>query len=520
MMISLNKIIRPLTCSLFIVAALIFIISTANATTIGPYAYISNYNGNGGDNFVVIDTQTNTVISTVNVTSVAHFYGVAVSPDGTKVYMTENSGVSLLVINSTNQINATVNLGFLSTGVAVSPDGTKVYVANADDNSVSVIDAATNAVITKNVGGYPQGVAVSPDGTKIYVANTGSGSVSVINSTNQVNATIPLGGSTFGVAVSPDGTKVYVANADDNSVSVIDAATNAVITNVNVGGYPQGVAVSPDGNKIYVANYNDGTVSIINSTNQVSATVNVGGSPIGVAVSPDGTKVYVANAGGNYVSVIDAATNTVITNVPVYARPIALGEFIGPAFVVPTTGFTANRTSGVASLCVRFTDTSTGSPSGWEWDFGDVPFGTNNSTVPDPVHYYSAPGTYNVTLTTVNDNGTSTLQKTGYIVVSAPATFTPTPTTVGSIPPHESINMDYVNQTTPTVTPTPTPTPAEMPTPSPVPSATSTPTIMPTLTPTPSSQAFSMCWLVPLLAVIVVLIVSAYFYMRRGKKEG
>ena len=70
-------------------------------------------------------------------------------------------------------------------GVAVNPEGTKVYVANAGDSIVSVIDT-TNNTITANVsvGEFPYGVAVNPAGTKAYVANMGSNNVSVINTTS------------------------------------------------------------------------------------------------------------------------------------------------------------------------------------------------------------------------------------------------------------------------------------------------------------------------------------------------
>jgi len=41
----------------------------------------------------------------------------------------------------------TISVGTDPLGVAVTPDGSKVYVANQSDNTVSVIDTATNTVI-------------------------------------------------------------------------------------------------------------------------------------------------------------------------------------------------------------------------------------------------------------------------------------------------------------------------------------------------------------------------------------
>jgi len=50
-----------------------------------------------------------------------------------------------------------------------------------------------------------------------------------------------------------------------------------------------------------------------------------------------------------------------------------------------------------------FTNNSTGSVSTWQWNFGDASTGTSQS----PSHLYSAPGTYNVTLTATNFAGCS-----------------------------------------------------------------------------------------------------------------
>jgi YVTN family beta-propeller protein len=57
--------------------------------------------------------------------------------------------------------------------VAVTPDGSKVYVANSNSNTVSVIATASNAVVaTITVGAFAPGVAVTPDGSRVYVANS------------------------------------------------------------------------------------------------------------------------------------------------------------------------------------------------------------------------------------------------------------------------------------------------------------------------------------------------------------
>jgi len=116
------------------------------------------------------------------------------------------------VIDTTsNTVVATVGVGGSTLEVAITPDGTRVYVTNGNDNTVSVVDAASNTVVaTVRVGALPFGVAITPDGTRAYVTNSGVasvsglGSVSVIDTaSNIVVATVGVGAFAQGVAITP-----------------------------------------------------------------------------------------------------------------------------------------------------------------------------------------------------------------------------------------------------------------------------------------------------------------------------
>lgn len=98
---------------------------------------------------------------------------------------------------------------------------------------------------------------------------------------------------------------------------------------------------------------------------------------------------------------------------------------LGTSTTAPVASFTASPTSGTAPLNVAFTDTSTGSPTSWAWDFGDG----GTSTAQNPSHSYAAAGTYTAKLTATNSAGSSSATKT--ITVST-ATTTSGITTVGS----------------------------------------------------------------------------------------
>jgi YVTN family beta-propeller protein len=289
------------------------------------------------------------------------------SAHAVNAYITSLGGNTVSVINTAiNAVIATINVGTSSAGVAVAPDGSKVYIAT-DFGSVSVIDTTTNTVIGSPiaVGQNPFGVAVT-SASKDYVTNE-EGTVSVIDTaTNTVIATIPAGLNPTGVAVAPPartpglqnddlerrcrlhqddeqqtdeqehkkvvGSKVYVADSEGNSVVVIATATDTVIARIPVGRFPFGVAVTPDGCKVYVSNGNDATVSVIATATDtvIGSPIPVGRGPTAVAVTPNGRKVYVENFSDNTVSVIGTATNTVIATIPVDRDPDGLGLFIQP----------------------------------------------------------------------------------------------------------------------------------------------------------------------------------------------
>jgi PKD repeat protein len=62
--------------------------------------------------------------------------------------------------------------------------------------------------------------------------------------------------------------------------------------------------------------------------------------------------------------------------------------------------------SGVAPLTINFTDTSSVGNTSWLWLFGDG----NTSTDQNPLHTYTADGTYVVTLTATGPLGTLSFQ--------------------------------------------------------------------------------------------------------------
>ena len=93
---------------------------------------------------------------------------------------------------------------------------------------------------------------------------------------------------------------------------------------------------------------------------------------------------------------------------------------------VPDAAFTAEPTFGESPLQVFFTDESTNVPTSWYWDFGDG----NTTTAHSPVHIYTDPGVYTVSLTATNEAGSDTETKEDFIEVVLPATCPETMTDI------------------------------------------------------------------------------------------
>jgi len=85
----------------------------------------------------------------------------------------------------------------------------------------------------------------------------------------------------------------------------------------------------------------------------------------------------------------------------------------------PVAGFTFLPASPSAGEAVQFTDTSTGSPTSWIWNFGD---GSTSSTQ-NPTHAYPSAGSYTVTLSVGNNGGTHSTSKSISLSAAAKGNF-------------------------------------------------------------------------------------------------
>jgi len=84
----------------------------------------------------------------------------AATASSTGLSVSGSKTVSVIDV-ATGTVSNTIGIGNNPGGVAITPDGTKAYVTNYGGNTVSVIDVATGTITkTISVGASPKGVAI------------------------------------------------------------------------------------------------------------------------------------------------------------------------------------------------------------------------------------------------------------------------------------------------------------------------------------------------------------------------
>ncbi len=92
--------------------------------------------------------------------------GVAVSPDGNRLYVATGRGGTVVEIDldsDADRVLRTISVGERPWGIALTPDGEKLYTANGPGDDVSVVDLESGEVVGRvSAGDGPWGVAIEP----------------------------------------------------------------------------------------------------------------------------------------------------------------------------------------------------------------------------------------------------------------------------------------------------------------------------------------------------------------------
>src|SRR5215813_12470715 len=177
--------------------------------------------------------------------------GVAVAPSGKFIYVAENVGDRLAVVNAeTGEIAQRFPTDHYPYGVARTADG-QVFVSAWGGNTVSqfkILAEGTLADVGRiEVGRHPSALATG--GRKLYVALAGSDRVAIVDTKLRKVARYlhdaapgapPEGSTPNALALSADGKRLLAAEGDNNAVA--DLATQRLLGRIPTDWYPTAVA--------------------------------------------------------------------------------------------------------------------------------------------------------------------------------------------------------------------------------------------------------------------------------------
>jgi PKD repeat protein len=326
---------------------------------------------------------------------------VALTPAGTSVSNTATgsySGGSAPSNTVTFTVSSVAGLNVLAPiSTAAGTPGTVIYYP----------------IAVQNTGNSPDSVSLATSSTQgwscvVYADGNGDGVHQPTETTVAAAATVPPGGQiTCFVAVTIPAAAVA---ADPETVT----ATSGLSASLTTGASFTTVPIAPP---------------VLPPTAAFSASVTSGIAPLTVSFTDQSTggptswswsfgdggttsqqnPIYQYQNPGTY-TVSLTVSNAVGSNTKTESALITVNP---GAFV----SFYGTPLSGVAPLTVSFVDQSGSSPTAWLWDFGDG----STSTLQNPTHIYTSPGTYSVRLTATTAVGTASKTFTGYVQVTTPA---------------------------------------------------------------------------------------------------
>jgi len=335
--------------------------TSSTTTTLPPLppnviAYVALAGTGGNLGFGTSVVPVNVTSSPASVGSAIHVGtypdAVAVSPNHRLALVANFTSDTVTPIDLiTGKALAPIPAGPGPAGIAIAPDGTKAYVTddgtlNTLADTVTPIDLTTMKPLARiKVGPGPQGIAITPNGTKAFVADAGSviagqpgrigHQVSPIDlATGKALAPVNVGNGPIGIAITPDGTTVFVTNLNSESVSPINVAGDQALAPIAVEGGP--VAVTIAGGIAWVVNtpvsgFPGNDVEPITVANdKPGKPVKVSKGAQSIAASPNGQTVWIACLDANRLVPIGVRSHKVHRAVAVYGGPFAVALAVVP----------------------------------------------------------------------------------------------------------------------------------------------------------------------------------------------
>lgn len=155
--------------------------------------------------------------------------GIALSPDGTRIYVSSVSGAIVVIDSATMATIDTINLGGRLNAVAADPRGGHLYVLSQSPDRLVVVDLTTRsavASISANASFEFNNMVISPDGHHVYYTANYTWTATQVDTedpTNPVEVQSTPVDRAYGVGIGRSGAAIYAAsNTNPGKVTAFD----------------------------------------------------------------------------------------------------------------------------------------------------------------------------------------------------------------------------------------------------------------------------------------------------------
>ncbi|QJU58889.1 YncE family protein [Sphingomonas sp. AP4-R1] len=233
------------------------------------------------------------------------------SKDDSILFVSEERNQSVVVINVANAVQGRTNkaiigrvpVGQAPVGLALSPDGTKLFSTSQSlggtgpcrpeqgaetpyaEGAVFVIDTALaiasperSVIRIEKAGCNPVRVEISSSGQYLWVSARSDGRILAFDADliarplirSALVKTLVVGSSPIGLAISPDGRRLWVANSGRydytaGSLTLVEPADPSkakAVSEIKVGRFPRDISFMPDGNALVISQFGENEIFI------------------------------------------------------------------------------------------------------------------------------------------------------------------------------------------------------------------------------------------------------------------
>src|ERR1043166_1372612 len=283
-----------------------------------------------GDSNQLVEMDPYTFREIRRITVETHPHGLAISPDGSRVYTASDKTGHFQVIDArSGKTIAMIPLGNDPNQLTLSNDGRYAFVPMRGESKIAVVQLDPLKLLAKlPAPAGPHDGYTSADGT-IYIGAQYGSAISVIDpTTRSTRRNIPMPAGVRPLEPSADGKTLYAALSKLLGFVVVDLGSGKVTRTVELGTLPEGMPppykdtwthalqLANGGTELWLCDDINDLIRVVRLSDMKEvAQIRTGHFPHWFAMRPDGKVLFVSLWFSDAVAAIDVRTPNVLHNI-------------------------------------------------------------------------------------------------------------------------------------------------------------------------------------------------------------